>query len=357
MTADEFTAPAETGTVVTDTAQVSTEQSNDEAMEAAWNAMQDDEPSQERGEDGKFKGKEGAETETAELEGAAEGGEEKEGNSAVTETDIPLPSQLYGLDDVWGKIPVEDRPLIAGRMTELNARMSDMGRQVSQAKPLLEVADKFSTYFNSNLKHPDGSNVTPASAVEYLFGIQAAMDKDAPSTLMGIIDTYGARDKIAAMLGVQAAPVDNSNRELLQKIDRLEAIISKANDPSSVERIIEDREMKTEGQRLKDSEPLVKEIDPDDWAYFVQKGSRKLGPDATVKAVFDYAVKAATEADPALRAKTQAAVKAATGDKQKAEAAKRATGVNVTSTSSGKARIMTDTEAMEAEWAKMGMPN
>ena len=252
-------------------------------------------------------------------------------------------------------MPPETRQKIAERSNELNARMSDMGRQVSQYKPLAEVADKFSTYFNSNLKHPDGSNVTPASAVEYLFGIQAAMDKDAPSTLMGIIDTYGAREKIAAMLGVQAAPVDNSNRELLQKIDRLEGMLKQVSDPSSVERIIEDRELKSEGQRLKDSEPLVKDIPERRWNFFVQEGAETLGPNATVKAVFDYAVKAATEADPALRAKTQAAVKAATGDKQKAEAAKRATGVNVTSTSSGKSRPMSDDELMSAERAKMGL--
>lgn len=354
MTADEFAVTPETGAVETNDAPI-IEQSQDEAMEAAWNAMQDDETSQERGDDGKFKGKEGDGTDTAELEGAAEGEEKKEGNSAVTETDIPLPSNLYGLDDVWATMTPETRQKLAERSNELNARMSDMGRQVSQAKPLMEVADKFSTYFNSNLKHPDGSAVTPASAVEYLFGIQAAMDKDAPTTLMSIIDTYGARDKIAAMLGVQAAPTDNSSRELLAKIDRLEAIISKANDPSSVERIIESRELRSEGQRLKDSEPLVKEISEKRWDYFVSEGVENLGPNATVKAVFDYAVKAAIEADPALRAKTQAAQKAAKVDTQKAEAAKRATGVNVTSTSSGKARTLTDDEAMAASWAEMGL--
>jgi len=356
MTADEFATPTDTAPI-TDTG--ASESSQEDAMNAAWDALHADDPEdnsgQERGEDGKFKSKEGVETETAELEGAAEGEEGKEGNSAVTETDIPLPSNLYGLDDVWQGLTPEARQKFAERSNELNSRMSDMGRQVSQAKPLLEVADKFSTYFNSNLKHPDGSPVTPASAVEYLFGIQAAMDKDAPATLMSIIDTYGARDKIAAMLGVQAAPVDQTNRELLAKIDRLEAFISKANDPSNIEEVITNRELRSEGQRLKDSEPLVKEIPAKRWDFFVNEGVENLGPNATVKAVFDYAVKAAIEADPALRAKTQAAQKAATGDKQKAEAAKRATGVNVTSTSSGKARTMSDDEAMSAKWAELGL--
>lgn len=355
MTAEEFSTTPDTGATASEVP--APELSQDEAMSAAWDALHADEPEegQERGEDGKFKAKDVVEPEKAELEGAAEGEDEKKGNSAVTENSIPLPSNLYGLDDVWAGLPVETQQKLAERTNELNSRMSDMGRQVSQAKPLLEVADKFSSYFNSNLKHPDGSPVTPASAVEYLFGIQAAMDKDAPATLMSIIDTYGARDKIAAMLGVQAAPVDQTNRELLSKIDRLEAIIAKANDPSNIEEVITNRELRSEGQRLKDSEPLVKEIPAKRWDFFVNEGVENLGPNATVKAVFDYAVKAAIEADPALRAKTQAAQKAVTGDKQKAEAAKRATGVNVTSTSSGKARNMSDDEAMAAKWAELGL--
>jgi hypothetical protein len=355
MTADEITPQPDTSSsVIADTpavvgADVSNEPvlSEDAAMEAAWAKMNPHE-NVERGEDGKFKA-EG--TETAELEGAAEGEGDK-GNSAVA-SDIPLPSNLYGLDDVWAGLPPETRQKLAERSNELNARMSDMGRQVSQYKPLAEVADKFSTYFNANLKHPDGSAVTPASAVEYLFGIQAAMDKDAPSTLMNIIDTYGAREKIAAMLGVQAAPQQqNDNRQLLAKIDRLEAIISQANDPSRLEEVITTRELRSEGQRLKDSEPLVKEIPEKRWDFFVNEGVEALGDKATVKAVFEYAVKAAIEADPALRAKTDAARKAAEDQRQKAEAAKRANGVNVTSTSTGKARPVSDDQAMEAVWAK-----
>lgn len=356
MTADEFSTPTDTSAAPAEA--VSGELSNDAAMEAAWNAMQDDdagEGDQLRGEDGKFAAKEGEETKTAELEGAAEGEEPKDGNSAVTETDVPLPSNLYGLDAEWASLTPEARARFAERSNELNARMSDMGRQVSQFKPLQEASAEFAEYFNGNLKGADGNPISAADGIRYLANIQRSMDRDPANTLMNIIDTYGARQQVAQLLGVQAAPVDSTNRELLSKIDRLEAIISKANDPSNVESIIENRELRSEGQRLKDSEPLVKEIPTARWDFFVKEGAETLGPNATVKAVFDYAVKAAIEADPALRAKTQAAKQAATGDKQKAEAAKRATGVNVTSTSTGKARTLTDDEAMNAKWAEMGL--
>jgi len=352
MTADDFTAATDTGA----TEVAAPELSQDDAMNAAWEAMHADEPEegQERGDDGKFKGK-GGDTETAELEGAAEGEEGEEGNSAVTETAIPLPSNLYGLDDVWAGLPVETQQKLAERTNELNSRMSDMGRQVSQAKPLMEVADKFSQYFNGNLKHPDGATVTPASAVEYLFGIQAAMDKDAPSTLMSIIDTYGARDKIAQMLGVQAAPQQQQDNRLLSEIAALKQEVSSLKNPENITKVLDQRETNSEISRLLSSEPLTKEIPENRLAFFISEGWDKLGGTASRKEVLDYAVKAAIEADPALRAKTQAALKAATGDKQKAEAAKRATGVNVTSTSSGKARTMSDDEAMTAKWAELGL--
>lgn len=352
MDVDEFTAPAETTTeVVQDTTQ---EITGDAAMEAAWAKMNPHE-GVERGEDGKFKSEDGETEPEAELEGAATEGEDDKGNSAVT--DIPLPANLHGLEEDWATLPKAVQEKLSERVAELHARMSDMGRQSSQAKPLMEAANEFAEYFNGNIKGQDGEPVTPATAVKYLFNIQREMDRDAPKTLMNIIDTYGARDKIAAMLGVQAAPVDNTNRELLSKIDRLESIIASANDPSRVEKVIDAREAKSETSRLLSSEPLVKDIPEARLVFFIQEGWEKLGETATRESVLKYAVKAATEADPALRAKTEAAVKAAQVNTQKAEAAKRANGVNVTSTSTGKNRPMTDDQLMEAEWAKLQATN
>jgi len=355
MTADnEFTAPPDTSTATPDAA--STELSNDAAMEAAWNAMQDDdtgEGDQLRGEDGKFAAKEGEETETAELEGAAEGEEPKDGNSAVTETDVPLPSNLYGLDAEWASLTPEQRTRFAERSNELNARMSDMGRQVSQFKPLQEASAEFAEYFNGNLKGADGNPISAADGIRYLANIQRSMDRDPANTLMNIIDTYGARQQVAQLLGVTAAPQAQQDNRLLNEITSLKQQIASLQSPDTVLKVLDERDAKSETSRLLSSEPLVKDIPESRLVFFINEGWEKLGQEASREAVLRYAVQAATEADPALRAKTQAAKQAATGDKQKAEAAKRATGVNVTSTSSGKARTMTDDQLMEAKWAEL----
>lgn len=356
MTADnDFSTPTDTSTAPAEA--VSTELSNDAAMEAAWNAMQEDQGGDEplRGEDGKFAAKEGEETKTAELEGAVEGEEPKDGNSAVTETDVPLPSNLYGLDAEWASLTPEARTRFAERSNELNARMSDMGRQVSQFKPLQEASAEFAEYFNGNLKGADGNPISAADGIRYLANIQRSMDRDPANTLMNIIDTYGARQQVAQLLGVTAAPQAQQDNRLLNEITSLKQQIASLQSPDTVLKVLDERDAKSETSRLLSSEPLVKDIPESRLVFFINEGWEKLGQEASREAVLKYAVQAATEADPALRAKTQAAKQAATGDKQKAEAAKRATGVNVTSTSTGKARTLTDDEAMNAKWAEMGL--
>src|SRR4051812_20678696 len=99
MTADDFSAAPQAETIAQTPEAI--EQSNDAAMEAAWAEM-NKEP--ERAEDGKFKAADTETQEPAELEGAAEGEEPKEGNSAVASNDVPLPANLYGLDAEWAAL-------------------------------------------------------------------------------------------------------------------------------------------------------------------------------------------------------------------------------------------------------------
>src|SRR5690606_13025102 len=93
-------------------------------------------------------------------------------------------------------------------------------------------------------------------------------------------------------------------------------------------------------------------IDDETMVFFINRAWKTLGADATMEKVFDHAYNAAVEADPALRALSKAATTAADDKAAKAEAAKRATGVNVKSTSAGKPRQPSDDEAMEQVWSK-----
>jgi hypothetical protein len=286
-------------------------------------------------------------TEPASLEG--ETGEEQPGS---TPADVPLPPNWAGKEAVWSAIPAEHRPAIAQHQQELHSRLSDMGRQVSTYKPLQEAASEFAEYFNGNLKGSDGQPINPADGIRYLANIQRSMDKQPLETLLSIADTYNLREQLAKTFGGQVQSVPQDTKILLNEIAELKQALKARNPSAEIEQVIEARELKSEARRLQDSEPLFKEIKPERWDFFVKEGVQTLGENASVEAVFKYAVNAAVEADPALRAKAQAAKAANTGTQLKTEAAKRATSVNVTSTSSGKARQPSLDDELAAVWEK-----
>lgn len=303
----------------------------------------------DRGEGGKFvstnpekqeqaANAEGQDADTASLEGETAGEGQVDGSTPV---DVPLPANWQGKEELaaaWGAIPAEQRPIVAQHQQELHARMSDMGRQVSTFKPLQEAASEFAEYFNGNLRGADGNPINPADGIRYLANIQRQMDANPLDTLMSIADTYNLREQLAKAFGGQVQSVPADQKMLLSEIAELKQALRGVQNPANIEQVLEARELKAEARRLRESEPLVESIEPERWEFFVKEGLRKLGENASVQDVFKYAVKAAVEADPALRAKTQAAPAATNGNAAKAEAAKRANGINVTSTSSGKTR-------------------
>lgn len=315
----------------------------------------------DRGEGGKFTSP-NAETntdaattqepETASLEGETAGEGQVDGSTPV---DVPLPANWQGKEElaaVWGAIPADKRAIVAQHQQELHSRMSDMGRQVSTYKPLQEAASEFAEYFNGNLKSADGQPINPADGVRYLANIQRAMDKQPLDTLLSIAETYNLQDALAQKFGGQVQSVPQDQKLLLNEIAELKRALQGRNGSAEIEQVLEARELKTEARRLRESEPLVAEIPDHRWEFFVKEGLQTLGEGASLEAVFKYAVNAAVEADPALRAKTQAAKAATNGNAQKAEEAKRATSVNVTSTSTGKARQPSLEDELGAIWDK-----
>jgi hypothetical protein len=327
--------------------------SEDDQLESAWSKLHPQDRV-ERGDNGKFV------SPNADTETPPEGGEgEAAVDASTVPADVPLPANWQGLDETWAKIPADARAAIAEHQQQQHAKLSDMGRKVSQFEPLQVAASEFAEYFNGNLKGADGQPINPADGIRYLANIQRMMDKDAPSTILQIIDTYGARETIAAALGVTAdgtAPATDTNTALLAKIDRLEQTLKGVNDPSKIEEIVERRETKRqheeEVRRLTSAKPLYSEIPEEDMVFYINKAWKKLGDGATKAAVLDHAYNAAVEADPALRAKSQAARKAAEDTAAKAEAAKRGASVNVKSTASGASRTVSEDDAMEEVWRK-----
>lgn len=334
--------------------------SEDAMMEQVW-AKSHPQERVDRADDGKFTGREGANTEPP--DGQAEG--EGQGvQSAPAET--PLPANWDGMDEVWGKIPADARTKIAEHQQRQHAKLSDLGRKVAAYEPMAQVASEFAEYFNGNLTlpGPDGKpvRIAPHDGVRYLAGIQRAMDKQPVETLLSIMDTYKVRDKIAAHLSGQAPAQPQGDAALLSRIDQLENIIRKSSDPSLIEQVVDRKNARAaheqEVSRLMDpkgSRPLAPDIEAETLAFFIGKAWKALGDDAGIEAVFDHAYKAAVEADPALRAKAEAARKAAEDTAAKAESAKRGASVNLRSTAAGKPRQLSDDELMEEVWRKNGL--
>lgn len=327
--------------------------SEDQQLESAW-AKLHPQDRVERGDGGKFVSPAKPNTETP-----PEGGEGGAAPAEASAADVPLPANWNGLDEVWGKIPADARAAIAEHQQQQHAKLSDMGRKVAQYEPLQQAAAEFAEYFNGSLKDANGQPINPADGIRYLANIQRMMDKDAESTILSIIDTYGVRDKVAARLGVKAgeAPANDQTTTLLDKIDRLEKhILANGLDPSKVEQIVDRREQQRAHEeeviRLTSAKPLMSEIPEKRMVFFINEAWEKLGPDATKAAVLDHAYNAAIDADPALRAKSQAATQAAKDAAAKAEAAKRGTSVNVKSTGTGAPRVVSDDDAMEEVWRK-----
>jgi hypothetical protein len=338
--------------------------SEDAAMDAVWNRLVTNNGADREG-DGKFvsadpeKRAAAAAANEAPLEGG-EGGEPEAGASTVP-AEVPLPANWVGKDALWAKLPADVRAEIAEHQTAQHVKLSDMGRKVAAYEPLQQAATEFAEYFNGNLNGKDGKPIAPADGVRYLANIQRMMDRDPVNTLVSIIDTYGARAKIAAVLGVKTdgngtAPATDTNTALLAKIDRLEGALRGIADPSRIEKVVDEKTARArhdeEVSRLTTAKPLYSKIPETRMVFFINEAWAKLGNEASPADVFEQAYNAAIEADPTLRAQSKAAGEAAKDTANKAAGAKAANAVNVRSTAAAKPRPQSEDEAMEEVWRK-----
>jgi hypothetical protein len=338
---------------------------DDAALEAIWNRSERDNGADR--DNGKFASpepgkKSAADTAAGQAAVGADGGEELAGGGLTPgAASVPLPANWQGIQgadaikESWEKAPAELRSFVAAREQELQQRLSDHGRQLSTAKPIQEVVDKFGHYFDpqKGRKLADGSVVTPAKAIEFLFQAQANLDTAPVESIMAIIDMYGVRDRIAAAFG-QSVPQGES--ELRREIAGLKQMLSSVGNPASIDDRINQRLQErddttaanAEVSRLSADKPLYADIPEDDMVEAIHKARRKLGDAASKEAVFNMAYDMAVHADPDLRAKAAAVKPAAPRDAGKVEAAKRANGVNIPSTQSGKARVLSEDEELAA---------
>lgn len=320
----------------------------DAALEAMWNQIERDNGAA-RDESGKFSNGNGetGEAEAGQVdpnappqegEGTGEGDDEA-GSSTLTATGVPLPANWNGMDGDWAKIPPEVQAKIAARDQEIHVRMSEQGRQIAAFKPITEVLEK-NTDLLQGKAMPDGSPVNMPFAVDFLMNAQRRLDQNPIAGIMEIADRYGVLPHLQAVF----------NGQMKIPSDPQPAGIS----PADVERLVKDtlseeataRAANDELSRLSADKPQYSEIPEDDMVHSIHKARTKLGQAASKEAVFNLAYDIAVNADPDLRAKAAAGKKAAATDPKRMADAKRATSVNVTSTSTGKARELTEDELL-----------
>ncbi|RWB05469.1 MAG: hypothetical protein EOQ39_22405 [Mesorhizobium sp.] len=356
----QLAAVAEAAPVVVDAGAINDNAAADDtALEAIWNKNERDNGAER--ENGKFVSADRSGAVDVESPKGGDGGEPAGDGLTPGAGTVPLPDNWKGLQgaDVvkgaWEKTPAEIRAFIAAREQELQGRLSDHGRQLSTVKPIQEVIDRHSHYFDpqKGRKLADGSVVTPAKAIDFLFNAQANLDRAPVESIMAIIDSYGVRDKIAAAFG---QTVQQGESELRQEIAGLKTLLATVGNPASIDDRINQKlqeradqtSAETELTRLSADKPLYSEIPEVDMVEAIHKARRKLGDAASKEAVFGLAYDMAVNADPDLRAKAAAGKPAATNGAAKVEGARRAAAVNIPSTASGKGRALTEDEELAA---------
>lgn len=326
----------------------------DEAeLGAVWDDNNVEESAQSRDETGRFVS-DATETSTP-VEGEGEVAETAPETSTPEATDVPLPSNWQGMEEQWKAIPAELRHDIAERENNVHKSMSEQGRQIGAMKPVNDVIEQNMDQF-VNIKGQDGNPVQAQDAINYLFQINRDMNANPVETILKFAQTFGVSEQVAAGLGVNGQPPKEGGNEsvLLEKIAGLERSIQGMQNPANIDRQITDKLQQANAERDADAmisrltkdKPLYAEIPEAQMGQFITMTQRKLGPDASMEEVFNQAYDMAIHADPNLRAKVAAANAAATADPDKVAKAKKANGVNVTSTSSGKSRQLSQEEEL-----------
>jgi len=340
---------------------------DDKALDAIWDKANGESSSEKNRDDatGRFVSQE-AENPAVEdptpVEGEGEAADVAPETSTPEATDVPLPSSWRGLEATWGEIPVELRGVIAGHEAKLHSTLSEQGKQLSEYKPVNDVIEKYATDFQS-VKLGDGSTPTAAQTIDYLFSMNKAMEINPVETILQFADSFKVREQVAAKLGeVSAPPEGGENSVLLEEIAGLkrdlQSSLQSMQDPARINdqisvRLQEDQQLRDASDlisRFKADKPLYDEIPEKHMDNFIELTMQTLGEHASAEEVLAGAYDMGINAIPALRAKIAAEIPAAKTDPKKVADAKRANGVNVTSTSSGKTRQLTDDEELGAAY-------
>lgn len=314
-----------------------------------------------RDEAGRFKAKESAASPTADGTDPDQSGAEVAGETPSSERQVqPMalpPNWPKDKADAFTAIPENLRAPVQEVLQGLHAKMSDQGRALSQFRDIEPiVADMKANY---GQLFADGTQ-TPATAINFLYGIQKGMDTDPMGTWWGVAERYNLIPQLAQRFTqagqppgtVQpSAPQPDPAAIMRQVEQRFASMLS----PERLEQQISSVMSKTQTQealsRFSQEKPLWSEVEASLPAFIEM--ARDNQPDAAPMALLEAAYDMAVYANPATRSKVQSAAHqavAAKADADRAAKAKAANQLNVKTTGNGKQRPKTDEEVYGDAW-------
>ena len=313
-----------------------------------------------RDDSGRFKAKESAapvaDGADPDQSGAEVAGETPSSERQVQPVALP-PNWPKDKEAAFTAIPENLRAPVQEVLQGLHAKMSDQGRALSQFREIEPiVADMKATYGQI---FADGSQ-TPASAIATLYNIQKNMDADPMTTWWSVAEKYNLIPQLAQRFTqagqppgtVPPSPPQPDPAALLRQVEqRFASMLS----PERLEQQISSVMSKTQTQealsRFSSEKPLWSEVEASLPAFIEM--ARTQQPDAAPMALLETAYDMAVYANPATRAKVQAAAPQAAAQKadaDRAAKAKAANQINVKTTSNGKTRSKSDDEVYGEAW-------
>lgn len=260
-------------------------------------------------------------------------------------TDVPVALRKH-----WTAIPEEAREAVVGAQREMSRKLSDMGRQVQSIAPIRDVL------VEAAKANPALMNMRPdelARDVMELAQYSAAFKSKPVETFMALAQKHGMIDALRQAFGGQpqaaqeTAALQNEIRALKQQLSRAadpEFIREQVSAVTMQERVLSDVQgFAAQQEHWGEVEAYIPKIIP---------LVRDAMPDASATDVLARAYDLALQTyRPELKAKAQAAVEAAAApDPERTQAALKAKSINVTGSTTGKAREMTEDEVYSAAY-------
>lgn len=265
--------------------------------------------------------------------------------------DDPVPSDIPAeLQKAWKVIPKETRDALAASQRNMSQKAAEQGRLMAGIAPIRDVL------VQAAREMPNLAGMRPEQVATEVFAlakISRQFNENPVETMIGLIQKHNIGPQIAQALGQASQPAD----ALQQKVALLEKQLQQAADPDRVQQTVENvltqRSVLDEVTKFAQDAEYWGVLEPH-LPQFVQAAREELGDSASAKDILSRAYDTAlSRLMPAAKANAQAAVTSQpVPDPKKAEAVLKAKSVNVTSRTTGEARVRTEDELLDAAWER-----